>query len=231
MKMEILMIIGGVVLVMALIAVAILIPSKSAKPFVENLYGINYDIEGHETDINVVKSTKPLVAMHIENYGSVVVELYPEYAPNTVNNFLTLVKEGYYDSNTFHRLSKGFVLQGGDPTGTGSGGPGYGIDGEFSSNGFAANTLKHEKGVLSMARATDPNSGGSQFFIMLGKVEYLDGSYAAFGKVVKGMDIVEAIEKKEAVNGDRLITKLTLKKALYDLNGYELGEVKKNSNR
>jgi peptidyl-prolyl cis-trans isomerase B (cyclophilin B) len=115
------------------------------------------------------------------------------------------------------------MIQGGCPDGTGMGGPGYTIKGEFTANGFK-NDLKHERGVLSMARANDPDSAGSQFFIMLGTADHLDGSYAAFGKVIKGMDVVEAIEKNEAVNGDSLVKKLSLKKALYDLNGYEYVE-------
>ena len=223
MKMNTLMIIGGVVLVVALLVVALFLPGKVNKPFKENLYGVDYSMEGHEIEINV-KSEKPVVSMYIEGYGSVIFELYPEYAPNTVNNFISLVKNGFYDNNTFHRLSKGFVLQGGDPTGTGTGGPGYGIKGEFATNGVVSNTLKHEKGVLSMARAGDPNSAGSQFFIMLGTAEHLDGSYAAFGKVIEGMDIIEYIEKREAVNGDSLVQNLTLKKAVYDLNGYQFVE-------
>ena len=225
MKMETLMLIGGVILVGALIVCVMIIPGKRSMPFEEKLYGINYNIEGHETKIEGVDSNKPLVAMYIEGYGSVIYELYPEYAPNTVNNFISLVKNGFYDNNTFHRLAKGFVLQGGDPTGTGSGGPGYNIKGEYLNNGIINNTLKHEKGILSMARANDPDSAGSQFFIMLGAAEHLDGSYAAFGKVIKGMDVVESIEKREAVSGDSLINKLTIKKALYDLNGYDFVEV------
>lgn len=227
MKMNMVMIIGAVVLVIGVLALAMFIPGKANKPFKENLYGVDYNMEGHELEINV-KSDKPVVSMYIEGYGSVIFELYPEYAPNTVNNFISLVKSGFYDNNTFHRLSKGFVLQGGDPTGTGTGGPGYSIKGEFATNGVVSNTLKHEKGVLSMARATDPNSAGSQFFIMLGKAEHLDGSYAAFGKVIEGMDIIEYIEKREAVNGDSLVQKLTLKKAVYDLNGYNFVEPIKN---
>lgn len=223
MKMDTILIIGVVALVVGLIVFAMFIPGKANKPFEENLYGVDYNMEGHELEINV-KSEKPVVAMYIEGYGSVIVELYPEYAPNTVNNFISLVKSGFYDNNTFHRLSKGFVLQGGDPTGTGTGGPGYGIKGEFATNGYANNTLKHEKGIISMARATDPNSAGSQFFIMLGKAEHLDGSYAAFGKVIEGMDIVEYIEKREAVNGDSLIQNLKINKAVYDLNGYQFVE-------
>lgn len=223
MKMNIGMIIGVVVLVVGLLVCAMLIPGKTNKPFKENLYGVDYSMEGHELEINV-KTEKPVVSMYIEGYGSVIFELYPEYAPNTVNNFISLVKNGFYDNNTFHRLSKGFVLQGGDPTGTGTGGPGYGIKGEFSTNGVVSNTLKHEKGVLSMARANDPDSAGSQFFIMLGTAEHLDGSYAAFGKVIEGMDIVEYIEKREAVNGDSLVQNLKINKAVYDLNGYEFVE-------
>lgn len=223
MKMETMVIIGVVVLVVALLGVALFLPGKVNKPFKENLYGVDYSMEGHEIEINV-KSEKPVVSMYIEGYGSVVVELYPEYAPNTVNNFISLVKSGFYDNNTFHRLSKGFVLQGGDPTGTGTGGPGYSIKGEFATNGVVNNTLKHEKGIISMARAGHPDSAGSQFFIMLGKAEHLDGSYAAFGKVIQGMDIVEYIEKREAVNGDSLIQNLKINKAVYDLNGYQFVE-------
>lgn len=223
MKMETMVIIGVVVLVVALLGVALFLPGKANKPFKENLYGVDYNMEGHELEIDV-KTDKPVVSMYIEGYGSVVVELYPEYAPNTVNNFISLVKSGFYDNNTFHRLSKGFVLQGGDPTGTGTGGPGYSIKGEFATNGVVNNTLKHEKGIISMARAGHPDSAGSQFFIMLGKAEHLDGSYAAFGKVIQGMDIVEYIEKREAVNGDSLIQNLKINKAVYDLNGYQFVE-------
>lgn len=228
MKMNTLMIIGAVVLVVVLIGVAIFLPGRAAKPFKENLYGVDYSMEGHETKIEGVESSKPLVAMHIEDYGSIIVELYPEYAPNTVNNFLSLVMSGFYDNNTFHRLSKGFVLQGGDPTGTGGGDPGYSIKGEFISNGVN-NTLKHERGILSMARTSEPDSAGSQFFVVLGSASHLDNEYAAFGKVIKGMDIIEAIEKREAVNGDILVTNLTIKKSVYDLNGYNYQEPKKIS--
>ena len=148
-------------------------------------------------------------------------ELYPDIAPNTVNNFIYLVKNGFYDDNTFHRLMKGFVLQGGDPTGTGTGGPGYYIKGEFTNNGFQ-NDLKHEEGVLSMARSSSADSAGSQFFIMLGTAEHLDGNYAAFGKVIDGMDYVKKIEETEEVENEqsgKLATNLVLKKAVVDLKG------------
>ena len=124
--------------------------------------------------------------------GTIQVELYPEVAPNTVNNFIYLVKQGFYDGTIFHRVIPGFMIQGGDPEGTGMGGPGYGIKGEFAMNGFK-NDLKHTTGVISMARSQRPNSAGSQFFIMVDDAPYLDGQYAAFGKVVAGMDVVDKI--------------------------------------
>ena len=167
--------------------------------------------------------------MYIENYGSVVMELYPDVAPNTVNNFISLVKSGFYDNNTFHRLVPGFVLQGGDPDGTGTGGPGYSIKGEFTNNGFE-NNLKHTKGVISMARSNDKDSAGSQFFIMLGTSTYLDGDYAAFGKVIAVIDNVERIEKEEVVSNEatgQLRKNLTIKKAIIDLKGKEYKEVEK----
>lgn len=195
----------------------------------ENNLGINFDIEGNETKLNY-ETNNPLVAMKIKKYGAIVIELYPEIAPNTVNNFISLTKSGFYDNNTFHRLIPGFVLQGGDPTGTGTGGPGYHIQGEFTSNNFK-NELKHTKGIVSMARATLPNSAGSQFFIMLGNATNLDGNYAAFGKVIDGMNIIEKIEKEEKVANSKsgqLEKNLTLEKALVDLKGNEYREVEKN---
>lgn len=133
------------------------------------------------------------ILMTMENGDEVEAELYPDKAPKTVENFVKLAKEGFYDGLTFHRVIKGFMIQGGDPKGNGTGGPGYSIEGEFSGNGFKQNDLKHTRGVLSMARAQDPNSAGSQFFIMHADAPYLDGQYAAFGKVTKGMDAVDKI--------------------------------------
>ena len=124
--------------------------------------------------------------------GTIKAELYPEIAPNTVNNFISLIQKGFYDGTIFHRVIPGFMIQGGDPEGTGMGGPGYGIKGEFAMNGFK-NDLKHTTGVLSMARSQRPNSAGSQFFIMVDDAPHLDGQYAAFGKVVAGMDVVDKI--------------------------------------
>ncbi|MGI6254291.1 MAG: peptidylprolyl isomerase [Acutalibacter sp.] len=126
------------------------------------------------------------------NQGTIKAELYPEIAPNTVNNFISLIRKGFYDGTIFHRVIPGFMIQGGDPEGTGMGGPGYGIKGEFSGNGFA-NNLKHTTGVLSMARSQRPNSAGSQFFIMVDDAPHLDGQYAAFGKVIEGMEVAQAI--------------------------------------
>jgi len=137
-------------------------------------------------------SENPIVTIEMENGGIIKAELYPEIAPNTVANFVTLVQNGFYNGLIFHRVIKGFMLQGGDPDGNGTGGPGYSIRGEFSSNGFK-NDLKHTPGVLSMARSMMPNSAGSQFFIMTSDSPHLDGQYAAFGKVLEGMEVADSI--------------------------------------
>ena len=134
----------------------------------------------------------PIVTIEMENGDVIKAELYPDIAPNTVNNFISLIQKGYYDGLIFHRVISGFMIQGGCPDGTGMGGPGYTIKGEFAQNGFA-NDLAHDPGVLSMARAMHPNSGGSQFFIMHADAPHLDGDYAAFGHVVEGMDVVDEI--------------------------------------
>ena len=138
--------------------------------------------------------SNPIVTIEMEDGGIIRAELYPEIAPNTVRNFISLVKKGFYDGGIFHRVIPGFMIQGGDPTGTGMGGPGYSIEGEFTSNGFQ-NDLKHPRGVLSMARAMDPNSAGSQFFIMHMAAPHLAKQYAAFGKGTEGMDVVDAIAR------------------------------------
>lgn len=139
-------------------------------------------IEGH-----------PQVEIEMEDGGKMVLELYPEYAPETVANFVGLVKEGFYDGLTFHRIVEGFMIQGGDPKGTGTGGSGTKIKGEFAANGFKQNTLKHEKGVISMARTNDPNSATCQFFIVHGDASFLDGNYAAFGKLIEGEETLDKI--------------------------------------
>ncbi len=135
----------------------------------------------------------PIVTFEMESGKIFKAELYPEKAPNTVNNFLSLVNKGFYNGVIFHRIIAQFMIQGGDPDGRGTGGPGYHIKGEFSSNGFKQNDLKHERGVLSMARAQHPDSAGSQFFVMHADADYLDGQYAAFGRVIEGMDVVDEI--------------------------------------
>jgi len=144
----------------------------------------------------------PIVTFKIADLGTIKAELYPEIAPKTVENFVKLVSEGFYDGLIFHRVIKGFMIQGGDPEGTGCGGPGYSIYGEFKMNGFN-NELKLEAGVLSMARSQDPNSAGSQFFIMHKNAPHLDGSYAAFGKVIEGMEVVNKIAETRTDYADR----------------------------
>ncbi len=144
----------------------------------------------------------PIVTFEFENGDTVKAELYPEIAPNTVRNFISLINKNYYDGLKFHRVIKGFMIQGGCPIGNGTGGPGYAIKGEFTSNGFK-NDLKHDEGVLSMARAMSPNSAGSQFFVMHKKSPHLDGQYAGFGKVIEGLDIVDKLQiqrQTEAIN-------------------------------
>ncbi len=227
-KDNILLTICVIVFVGALLVIVATLSGKETK-VVEDLKGIDYDIVGNVATLNY-QTENPVVALYIRNYGSVVIELYPDIAPNTVNNFISLVKSGFYDNNSFHRLMPGFVLQGGDPTGTGTGDPGYKIKGEFTNNGFT-NNLKHTKGIVSMARGSySMDSAGSQFFIMLGEAPHLDGDYAAFGKVIDGMEIVERIEKTERVadaSSGQLQNNLVLQKALVDEKGKTYPEVEK----
>lgn len=160
----------------------------------------------------------PIVTFEMENGDIMKAELYPEVAPNTVKNFVALINKGYYDGLTFHRVITGFMLQGGCPDGTGTGGPGYSIKGEFSQNGFA-NDLLHEEGVLSMARSMEPNSAGSQFFIMHKKSPHLDGAYAAFGKLTEGMDVVNKIAETETDYSDKPVKAQIMKKVFVDTQG------------
>lgn len=145
----------------------------------------------------------PIVTFKMQNGKIIKAELYPDKAPNTVNNFISLVRSGFYDGLGFHRIISGFMIQGGDPAGNGTGGPGYSIKGEFRMNGFAQNDIKHLRGVLSMARSMMPNSAGSQFFIMHENAAHLDGQYAAFGKVIEGMDVVDEIASVDTDMRDR----------------------------
>lgn len=165
----------------------------------------------------------PIVTIEMENGGKIKAELYSDIAPNTVNNFISLIKKGFYDGVIFHRVIFGFMLQGGDPDGTGMGGPGYTIKGEFTSNGFK-NSLKHEPGVLSMARTMIPDSAGSQFFIMHKTASHLDGQYAAFGKVIEGMDVVNAIAETDCDMGDRPVKPQRMQKVTVDTFGVEYPE-------
>lgn len=165
----------------------------------------------------------PIVTIEMENGDVMKAELYPEIAPNTVNNFISLVNEGYYDGIIFHRVIRGFMIQGGDPTGTGMGGPGYSIKGEFAMNGFE-NDLEHTPGVLSMARAMDPNSAGSQFFIMHETSPHLDGQYAAFGKVIEGLDVVDKIATTATGAMDRPIEEQKMAKVTVETFGVDYPE-------
>jgi peptidyl-prolyl cis-trans isomerase B (cyclophilin B) len=146
---------------------------------------------------------RPVVRITVENQGEMLVELYPEKAPETCANFLKLVGSGFYNGLTFHRIIPGFMIQGGCPDGNGMGGPGYSIRGEFSKNGFTANNVAHDRGVLSMARSAQPDSAGSQFFICHDAAPHLNGSYAAFGKVTEGLDVLDKIAGVKTDSGDR----------------------------
>ena len=165
----------------------------------------------------------PIVTFTMVNGKSFKAELYPEVAPNTVNNFVSLVKKGFYDGIIFHRVIEGFMIQGGDPNGTGMGGPGYHIKGEFSGNGFK-NQLKHTRGVLSMARAMNPDSAGSQFFVMHDDAPYLDGQYAAFGKVIEGMDTVDEIALTPTGRQDRPLAEQKMKSVTVETFGVSYPE-------
>lgn len=155
-------------------------------------------------------------------------ELYPEKAPNTVANFVSLAQDGYYDGLGFHRIISGFMIQGGDPQGTGMGGPGYGIFGEFASNGFASNDIQHKRGVISMARSQMPNSAGSQFFICHKDALFLDGEYAAFGALTEGEESLDALAEVETGPNDKPAVACVITKMTVELNGYEVPEVEKN---
>lgn len=165
----------------------------------------------------------PVVTFELANGDVMKAELYPEIAPNTVKNFISLVSKGFYDGLIFHRVIRGFMIQGGCPEGTGMGGPGYGIKGEFARNGVV-NELKHDAGVLSMARAQHPDSAGSQFFIMHKDAPHLDGAYAAFGKVIEGMDIVDEIATTKVDFSDRPLFDVVMKKVTVDTDGVTYDE-------
>ena len=168
----------------------------------------------------------PIVTIEMNDGKKMVAELYPEVAPNTVNNFISLVKKGFYDGLIFHRVIPGFMIQGGDPEGIGMGGPGYTIRGEFTGNGFK-NDLKHTPGVLSMARTMAPNSAGSQFFVMVAPAPHLDGEYAAFGKVIEGLETAETIVRAPRDRNDKPIMPQRMKKVTVETFGVEYPEPEK----
>jgi peptidyl-prolyl cis-trans isomerase B (cyclophilin B) len=170
----------------------------------------------------------PVVTITMADGGQIKAELYPTIAPNTVKNYISLIKKGFYNGLTFHRVIPGFMIQGGDPNGTGTGGPGYSIKGEFTNNGFK-NDLKHERGVLSMARTQDPNSAGSQFFIMVASAPSLDNDYAAFGKVTSGMDVVDKIVNTPRDQADKPLQNQVMKTVTVDTFGvnYSAPEIMK----
>jgi len=176
--------------------------------------------DGEKTDYSASVTENPIVTITMENDEKIVLELDPTVAPNTVANFISLVEDGFYDGLIFHRVIPDFMIQGGDPEGTGSGGPGYSIEGEFSENGFE-NNLKHERGVISMARTNDPNSAGSQFFIMVKESSQLDGKYAAFGNVIEGMETVDAIVSSERDSADKPLKDQKMKTVKVDTNGFD----------
>ncbi|SHH53498.1 peptidylprolyl isomerase [Tepidibacter thalassicus] len=168
----------------------------------------------------------PIVTIEMENGNLIKLELYPHIAPNTVRNFISLVKKGFYDGLTFHRVIPGFMIQGGCPEGTGMGGPGYSIKGEFTMNGHT-NNLKHERGVISMARTMDPNSAGSQFFIMVAKSPHLDGQYASFGRVIEGMEEVDRIVNVDRDYSDKPYEDQKMKKVTVETFEVDYEEVEK----
>lgn len=175
-------------------------------------------------------SQNPIVTFTMADGGVIKAELYPDIAPISVNNFISLINKNFYDGLIFHRVIRGFMIQGGDPEGTGMGGPGYGIPGEFEQNG-RENSLKHSAGVLSMARSMNPNSAGSQFFIMHKDAPHLDGSYAAFGKVIEGMEIVNAIAETATDNMDRPMEDQIMKTVTVDTFGVTYPEPEKVKSR
>lgn len=171
-------------------------------------------------------ANNPVVTMKMQDDSIIKIELYPEIAPNTVHNFISLVQQGFYNGLTFHRVIKGFMIQGGCPQGDGTGGPGYSIAGEFTDNGFP-NTLNHEAGVISMARSMFPDSAGSQFFLMHENSPHLDGQYAAFGKVIEGMDVVNKIAEVKTSRGDKPKEPQIMAEVTVELFGEEYPEPNK----
>ncbi|WP_342471575.1 peptidylprolyl isomerase [Metasolibacillus sp. FSL H7-0170] len=204
----------GLYIVAALFALTLVLVGCGAKK-------VEDDTVTEETgDYAAEVKENPIVTITMSNDEKIVIELEPSVAPNTVANFISLVEQGFYDGLIFHRVIPGFMVQGGDPLGNGTGGPDYGIEGEFLANGFE-NDLKHERGVISMARAGDPNSAGSQFFIMVEDAPHLDGQYAAFGKVIEGIEVADAIVNVERNSADKPLEDQQMKKVEVDTKGFQ----------
>ncbi len=190
----------------------------------ENTTLLNENEQDEIEQIDV--STLPIVKMNIKDMGTIELALFPDIAPNTVNNFISLAQSGFYDGLIFHRVINEFMIQGGDPTGTGTGGPGYSIKGEFSSNKFD-NPISHTEGIISMARSNHPDSAGSQFFIVHKDSTFLDGEYAAFGVVIEGLEVVDKIATTETDSSDRPKKDVIIESVTVELNGYEAKEPEK----
>lgn len=188
----------------------------------------NEESAADEAKVEVMPiETTPIATIVVKDFGTITLELYPELAPNTVNNFITLANEGFYDGLIFHRVINEFMIQGGDPEGNGTGGPGYSIAGEFADNGYTQNTLSHKKGVISMARTNMPDSAGSQFFITSEDSTFLDNQYAAFGKVLSGMEVVDAIQNVETDRNDKPLEDVVIESIRVETNGVDVPEVVK----
>ena len=187
----------------------------------DNRNGNNVENEDiTENEVQEPIEDNPIVTITMGNDEQIVIELFPHIAPNTVNNFISLIEDEFYDGLIFHRVMDGFMIQGGDPEGIGTGGPGYGIKGEFNSNGFT-NDLSHERGVISMARSQHPDSAGSQFFIVHQNSPHLDGDYAGFGQVIEGMEVVDQIASVKVGNSDKPVKDQQMKKVTVDTKGHD----------
>jgi len=187
----------------------------------DNRNGNNVENEDiTENEVQEPIEDNPIVTITMGNDEQIVIELFPHIAPNTVNNFISLIEDEFYDGLIFHRVIDGFMIQGGDPEGIGTGGPGYGIKGEFNSNGFT-NDLSHERGVISMARSQHPDSAGSQFFIVHQNSPHLDGDYAGFGQVIEGMEVVDQIASVKVGNSDKPVKDQQMKKVTVDTKGHD----------
>ncbi|MFJ3387769.1 MULTISPECIES: peptidylprolyl isomerase [unclassified Lysinibacillus] len=209
----------GISVVFALLMVAFVLTGCGAAKESGQSEGDTAKKTEENVDYSSKVKEKPIVTITMNNDEKIVIELEPSTAPNTVANFISLVKKGFYDGLIFHRVVPDFMIQGGDPLGNGTGGPDYSIEGEFSLNGFK-NDLKHERGVISMARSKDLNSAGSQFFIMVNEASHLDGEYAAFGKVIEGMETVDAIAAAQR-DGEKPIKDQQMKKVEVDTKGFD----------